>query len=140
MRVGSSVRTMYRVLAANAEVRERRHQRRHGTYRKTQLLATAPNDVWTWDLTKLKGPEKWTYYHLYVMLDLFSRYIVAWMLAHRESGAPAHRPGRDTATHPGRTTHRACRPGRGSDREDVDATVCRSGDRLLVVATQRLQR
>jgi len=81
-----SVRTMYRLLAGNAEVRERRAQRRHRLYTKPELLATAPNQVWTWDLTKLLGPQKWIYYHLYVVLDLFSRYVVAWMLAHRESG------------------------------------------------------
>jgi len=81
-----SPRTMYRILADEKEVRERRNQRRRPEYTKPELLATAPNQVWTWDLTKLRGPQKWTYYHLYVVLDLFSRMIVAWMLAHRESG------------------------------------------------------
>jgi putative transposase len=86
-----SVRTMYRILEANQEVRERRDQRRHPAYRKPELLATGPNQVWSWDLTKLRAPEKWTYYYLYVVLDLFSRYVVAWMLAHRESGELATR-------------------------------------------------
>ena len=86
-----SVRTMYRILEANQEVRERRNQCRHPTYRKPELLATGPNQVWSWDLTKLRAPEKWTYYYLYVVLDVFSRYVVAWMLAHRESGELATR-------------------------------------------------
>ena len=81
-----SPRTMYRILAQAKEVRERRDQRRRPQYTKPELIATAPNQVWTWDLSKLRGPEKWTYYHLYLVLDLFSRMIVAWMLAHRESG------------------------------------------------------
>ena len=86
-----SVRTMYRILKTNQEVRERRDQCRHPAYRKPELLATGPNQVWSWDLTKLRAPEKWTYYYLYVVLDLFSRYVVAWMLAHRESGELATR-------------------------------------------------
>jgi putative transposase len=84
-----SIRTMYRVLAANAEVRERRHQLRHPAYHKPELLATRPNQVWSWDITKLLGPAKWTYYYLYVLLDIFSRYVVGWLLARQESGALA---------------------------------------------------
>ena len=68
-----SVRTMYRILDANQEVRERRNQRRHPVYQKPELLARGPNQVWSWDITKLKGPRKWTYYYLYVILDIFSR-------------------------------------------------------------------
>src|SRR5215467_2806876 len=68
-----SIRTMYRVLAANAEVRERRQQLRHPAYHKPELLATGPNQVWSWDITKLLGPVTWTYYYLYVLLDIFSR-------------------------------------------------------------------
>lgn len=82
-----SVRTMYRILAASGEVRERRDQLRHPHYVKPELVATAPNQVWSWDITKLKGPEKWTYFYLYVVLDIFSRYVVGWMLAERESAA-----------------------------------------------------
>jgi putative transposase len=84
-----SIRTMYRVLAANAEVRERRNQLRHPLYRKPELLATGPNQVWSWDITKLLGPVKWTYYYLYVLLDIFSRYVVGWLLARQESAALA---------------------------------------------------
>lgn len=92
-----SPRTMYRILAAEDEVRERRNQLRHPEYRKPELLATAPNQVWSWDITKLLGPEKWTYYHLYVILDVYSRYVVGWMVASRESAALAERLIRDTA-------------------------------------------
>lgn len=80
-----SVRTMYRVLADAGEVRERRDQLRHPVYAKPELLATAPNQVWSWDITKLKGPVTWTYFYLYVALDIFSRYVVGWMVASRES-------------------------------------------------------
>ena len=80
-----SVATMYRLLAAAGEVRERRDQLRHPSYAKPELLATAPNQVWSWDITKLLGPAKWTHYHLYVILDIFSRYVVGWMVAQAES-------------------------------------------------------
>jgi putative transposase len=80
-----SERTMYRVLAAHHEVRERRNQRRHPHYAAPELLARGPNELWSWDITKLRGPSKWTYFYLYVMLDIFSRYVVGWMVAHRES-------------------------------------------------------
>jgi putative transposase len=86
-----SERTMYRVLAAQAEVRERRAQRRHPRYTAPELLATAPNQLWSWDITKLKGPTTWAWYHLYVILDVFSRYVVGWMVAPRESAALAER-------------------------------------------------
>lgn len=84
-----STRTMYRVLAEHDQVRERRAQRRHPEYVKPQLVATAPNQVWSWDTTKLPGPTKGTYFTLYVILDLFSRYIVGWQVAARESAAVA---------------------------------------------------
>jgi putative transposase len=86
-----SLRTMYRILASANEVRERRNQLRHPAYAVPRLLATKPNQVWTWDITKLLGPQKWTYYHLYVMLDIFSRYVVGWLLAGRESAILAKR-------------------------------------------------
>ena len=86
-----SVRTMYRILEAEEEVRERRNQTRHPTYAKPELLATQPNQLWSWDITKLLGPAKWTYYYLYVILDVFSRYVVGWMAAHRESAELAKR-------------------------------------------------
>jgi putative transposase len=86
-----SVRTMYRILHENQEVRERRRQTQHPTYVKPQLKATAPNQVWSWDITKLLGPEKWNYYYLYVVLDIYSRYVTGWMLAQRESSTLAKR-------------------------------------------------
>lgn len=79
-----SARTMYRILKDNKEVRERRNQLRHPNYKKPELLATGPNQVWSWDITKLKGPAKWNYFYLYVLLDIFSRFVVGWLLAHRE--------------------------------------------------------
>jgi len=86
-----SLRTMYRILDEANEVKERRNQLRHPLYPVPRLVATKPNQVWTWDITKLLGPQKWTYYHLYVMLDIFSRYAVGWLLAGRESAALAER-------------------------------------------------
>jgi putative transposase len=84
-----SVPTMYRVLRAEHEVRERRRQARHPATVKPELVATGPNQIWSWDITKLLGPEKWTYYHLYVIIDIFSRYVPGWLLARRESAALA---------------------------------------------------
>ena len=86
-----SERTMYRILVESKEVRERRDQLRHPNYAKPELLATTPNQVWSWDITKLKGPVKWSYFHLYVILDIFSRYVVGWMVAERESALLAER-------------------------------------------------
>jgi len=86
-----SERTMYRILSECDEVRERRDQLRHPSYKKPELLATGPNEVWSWDITKLRGPAKWAYYYLYVILDLFSRYVVGWMVAEREAGVLARR-------------------------------------------------
>ena len=86
-----SERTMYRVLAEQEEVRERRRQRQHPVYTKPELLATGPNQVWSWDITKLRGPVKWSYFHLYVVLDIVSRDVVAWMVASRESATLAKR-------------------------------------------------
>jgi putative transposase len=91
-----SVRTMYRLLAQQNEVRERRPVASHPVYAKPELLATAPNQVWSWDITKLKGPVTWTYFYLYVILDIFSRYVVGWMVAPRESAALAKRLIEDT--------------------------------------------
>src|SRR5664280_923286 len=82
-----SIRTMYRVLAEHDEVRERRRQLRHPVYQKPDLLAEGPNQVWSWDLTKLMGPAKWSYFYLYVIIDIFSRRIVAWCIADAESAA-----------------------------------------------------
>lgn len=85
-----SARTMYRLLADDVgDVKERRRQVKRPHYNKPELLATKPNEVWSWDITKLKGPAKWTYFYLYVILDIFSRYVVGWMIAHREQDALA---------------------------------------------------
>ncbi len=86
-----SIRTMHRILAENGELKERRNQLRHPQYKKPELLATEPNQVWSWDITKLLGPAKWTYFHLYVILDIFSRYVVGWMVAPRETAELAKR-------------------------------------------------
>ena len=84
-----SERTMYRILADEGEVKERRDQLQHPAYAKPELLAERPNEVWSWDITKLKGPVKWTYFYLYVILDIFSRYTVGWMVAPCESATLA---------------------------------------------------
>jgi putative transposase len=86
-----SPRTMYRILDSALEVKERRDQVRRPHYVKPELLATRPKEVWSWDISKLMGPAKWTYYYLYVILDIFSRYVVGWMVAPHESAALAER-------------------------------------------------
>lgn len=91
-----SIRTMYRILSAASEVRERRNHVRHPRYTKPELLATGPNQVWSWDITKLKGPAKWQHYNLYVIMDIFSRCVVGWMVADRESETLAQRLIADT--------------------------------------------
>jgi putative transposase len=80
-----SIRTLYRILHDHDEVRERRAQMRHPIYAKPELLAEGPNQVWSWDITKLMGPAKWTYFYLYVILDIFSRRVVGWCVAEAES-------------------------------------------------------
>lgn len=86
-----SIRSMYRLLKQRGESRERRDQLIHPTYQKPELLATTPNQLWSWDITKLLGPAKWTYFYLYVILDVFSRYVTGWMVAMRESAELAKR-------------------------------------------------
>jgi putative transposase len=86
-----SARTMYRVLEEDGATRERRDQLTHPPYQKPELLATAPNQLWSWDITKLRGPVKWTYFYLYVILDVFSRYVVGWMVAPREGAELARK-------------------------------------------------
>jgi putative transposase len=86
-----STRTMYRVLERHHEVRERRRQLVHPPAAKPELIATAPNQVWSWDITKLMGPAKWSYFYLYVLMDIFSRYVVGWLVADRECSALAQR-------------------------------------------------
>jgi putative transposase len=87
----ASERTFYRLLADQDETHERRDQLVHPTYTKPELLATRPNEVWSWDITKLLGPTKWTYFYLYVILDIFSRYVVGWMIACQEQAVLAER-------------------------------------------------
>ena len=84
-----SERTMYRILAKQGELKERRRGHRQQHYEKPELLATQANELWSWDITKLKGPRTWMYYHLYVILDVFSRYVVGWMVADREAATLA---------------------------------------------------
>ena len=110
-----SPRTMYRLLDGAQEIKERRDQVRRPHYAAPELLATRPNEVWSWDITKLLGPAKWTYFYLYVILDIFSRYVVGWMLAPHESAALAERLIADTCTkhdiQPGQLTLHADRGG-----------------------------
>ena len=104
---------MYRILAGEGEARERRDQVVHPAYRKHELLATGPNQVWSWDITKMLGPVKWRYFYLYVILDIFSRYVVGWMVADGESAELAKRLIGDTcakqAIQPGTLTIHADR-------------------------------
>jgi putative transposase len=81
-----SISTMYRVLHEHNEVRERRRQATHPAAKKPELLAMKPNEIWSWDITKLLGPQKWTWFYLYVIIDIFSRYVPGWMLARAENG------------------------------------------------------
>ncbi len=91
-----SVRTMYRLLALNGGSRERRNQLVHPAYAKPELLALAPNQVWSWDITKLRGPVKWSCFHLYVIMDIFSRHVVGWLIADRENAQLAEQLIADT--------------------------------------------
>ena len=84
-----SVRTFYRVLAASGLVKERRNQLLHPAHVKPELLATAPNQVWTWDITRLRGSLKWQFFYLYVLIDIFSRYVVGWLVAGAENAGLA---------------------------------------------------
>ena len=98
-----SIRTMYRILQENQCVRERRQQLCHPNYAKPELLATGPNQVWSWDITKLLGPRKWNHFNLYVLLDIFSRYVVGWVVASRESARLAQRMIKDACQRNGVT-------------------------------------
>ena len=115
-----SVSTMYRILHEHDEVRERRRQATHPAHKKPELIATTPNSVWSWDITKLHGPEKWTYYYLYVILDIYSRYAVGWMLARVERAELSKRLITDTIAKQGvhqRPAHPALGPGVTDDRQ-----------------------
>jgi putative transposase len=96
-----SISTFYRLLRAVGESQERRRQATHPATVKPELVATEPNQVYSWDITKLRGPAKWTYYYLYVILDIYSRYVVGWMVASREAAALAEVLIRQTCTKQG---------------------------------------
>jgi len=85
-----SPRSMYRLLSSHGQARERRNQLVHPPYQKPELSASGPNQLWSWDITKLLGPSKWTYFYLYVIIDVFSRYVVGWMVAYSERGGLAN--------------------------------------------------
>ena len=124
-----SERTMYRILAADQPVRERLNQREHPRYTKPELVATAPNQTWSWDITKLLGPTKWTYFHLYVVLDIFSRYAVGWMVADRENSVLAGHLIEESCHKQGvqpRVAHPALRPRRADDQQVHRTTARRS--------------
>jgi putative transposase len=125
-----SVRTMYRILAEHDEVRERRDQLRHPNYQKPELLATGPNQVWSWDITKLLGPVKWSYFYLYNVLDIYSRYTVGWMIAMQESGHLAEALIAEICERQGiapRSTHLARRPGQADAVQATGLFAGRSG-------------
>lgn len=98
-------RTMYRILKEHHEVQARRHIRRHPTYPKPELVATGPNQLWSWDITKLHGPTRWLYYYLYVILDVFSRYVVGWLMAEVEQAQLAQQLISESCTKQGITKH-----------------------------------
>lgn len=97
----ASVSTMYRILREHGEVRERRAQATHPARVKPELIAAAPNRVWSWDITKLHGSVKWSYHYLYVIIDIYSRYVVGWLIAERESAVLAEKLLADTITKQG---------------------------------------
>jgi putative transposase len=129
----ASERTMYRILAANAEVRERRDQLRHPVYARPELLATGPRELFTWDITKLRGPVRGTHYHLYVILDVFSRYVPGWMVAGHESAVLAERLIAGTAAKEG------IEPGQLTIHADR-GTSMRSKDVALLLADLGIER
>lgn len=91
-----SVRTMYRILKERNQSRDRRNQRRHPSFQKPVLVAHQPNKVWSWDITRLPGPYKGNYFYLYVMLDIYSRYVVGWMVSDKENAELAQHFIRET--------------------------------------------
>jgi hypothetical protein len=138
----ASQSTMYRLLAANGEVRERRDQLRRPNYAKPELLATKPNELWSWDITKLFAPQKWAYYYLYVILDVFSRHVVGWMVAHRESAVLAEKLIGETLAKQGiaRPVDSARRPRLLHEVEVGGVPTRRPGRDEIAFATARLQR
>ena len=121
-----SMSSMYRILDTHGEVRERREQSTRPSYAKPELLATAPNQVWSWDITKLRGPVKWTYFYLYVVLDIFSRYAVGWMVARCETALLAKKLWAETARKQG------IRPGQLIGHSDRGAPMTAKAFALLL--------
>lgn len=111
-----SIRSMYRVLSENEEIRERRNQRRHPKYEKPVIEATAPRQLWTWDITRLPAEIKGKYYFLYAMIDVYSRYVVGWMITHEENSDRAQHFIRETIRQQGieETTRLTIHSDRGS--------------------------
>lgn len=138
----ASVRTMYRLLQGCAAVRERRNQLRHPEYTKPELLAVVPNQVWSWDITKLKGPVRGTCFHLYVILDIFSRYVVGWMVAEQETAELAEQLIADTAAKECIAPRRADLARRSGQQHAFKASghsAVRSWDRQITQQTLRLR-
>ena len=129
-----SERTMYRILAANQPVRERRNQRDHPQYTKPELVATGPNQTWSWDITKLLGPKKWTYFYLYVVLDIFSRYggrLDGRRPGELSAGRSSHRADLPQTGRPAPGPHPALRPRGAHDQQMHRATARRPRDHSL---------
>ncbi len=136
-----SIRTMYRLLAIANQSGKRRRQRVHPVYAKPELLAIGPNEVWSWDITKIRGPVKWSYYHLYVILDIFSRYVVGWMIAYRATAELAEQLIADTIGKqnivPGTLTLRA---DRGQQSSDWSRGVIRTSSMMSRASATRWTR
>jgi putative transposase len=132
-----SIRTLYGLLEARGESRERRDQLTHPPYQKPELLATQANQLWSWDSTKLRGPAKWTCYHLYVILDVFSRFVVGWMMAYRESAELAKRISHEQPVFP--QQRRLAGPGE-STRGEYAANAPRAGTRIPPWCKKRSSR
>ena len=125
-----SIRTMHRILAQNGELKERRNQLRHPRYTKPELLATGPNQVWSWDITKLLGPAKWTYFHLYVILDIFSRNVVGWNGGRPRDRRVGQTADRGNVRETGHRSRHSDHPRRSWNLDDLQASgadVSRSG-------------
>ena len=138
-----SISTMYRILAEHAEVRERRNQLRHPAYHKPELLATGPNQVWSWDITKLRGPSKGVYYYLYVIIDIYSRYVVGWMIAEVRVGRAGRATDRRDLRQAGRATrptHDSCRQRQPDDRQVGGHLAGRPGRGQEALPTACFQR
>lgn len=134
---------MYRILHDFSEVCERRNQRQHPVYCKPELLAEGRNQVWSWDITRLCGPAKWTHFTLYSLIDIFSRYIVGWMIAERESAElarQAHRHRCRQPADPARPVDPPCRQWQANESQNPGTVAQRSGHRQKPFLTVCLER